>query len=222
MIFEDILKRILRVTSKDYSTFILISAFLLICIVSVLAQVFSNHDPLFQNLEDRLSKPNSIYYLGTDGLGRDIFSRALHATRTSLAIGFTSIGISSTIGMIIGIYCGLNEGRIDLIVQRFIDVFLAVPFFLFAIIFVVALGPSIVSVAIAIGLGHIPIIARLSRANTILIKRSLYIDAAQMIGAKDLHIVKVHILPNSLTPILSQLPSNFASAIGTEAALSFF
>lgn len=220
--FENILKHILRVTFKDYGTFILIAAFLIICFLSILAQVFSPHDPLFQNLEDRLSKPNSIYYLGTDGLGRDIFSRVLHGTRTSLTIGFGSIAISSAIGMLIGIYCGLNEGKIDLIVQRAMDVFLALPFFLFALIFVVALGPSIISLAIALGLVHIPIIARLSRANTILIKRSLYIDAAQMIGAKDFHIIKTHILPNSLIPLLAQLPSNFASAIGTEAALSFF
>ena len=144
--FENILKHILRVTFKDYGTFILISIFLIICILSILAQVFSPHDPLFQNLEDRLSKPNSIYYLGTDGLGRDIFSRVLHGTRTSLTIGFGSIAISSTLGMLIGIYCGLNEGKTDLIVQRAMDVFLALPFFLFALIFVVALGLSLIHI----------------------------------------------------------------------------
>ena len=219
---ENTLRQILRLTLRDYATFLLISAFLILCILSILAEVISSHDPLSQHLEDRLSKPDSTYYLGTDGLGRDIFSRVLHGIRTSLVIGFTSLAISSVLGVTIGIYCGMNEGRIDLIVQRIIDVLLAFPFFLFALIFVVALGPSIISLAIAIGLGHIPIIARLSRANTILIKQSLYVEAAQMIGAEDIHIVRVHILPNSFIPILAQLPSNFANAIGTEAALSFF
>ena len=219
---ENTLRQILRLTIRDYAIFLLISAFLILCILSILAEVISSHDPLSQHLEDRLSKPDSTYYLGTDGLGRDIFSRVLHGIRTSLVIGFTSLAISSVLGVTIGIYCGMNEGRIDLIVQRIIDVLLAFPFFLFALIFVVALGPSIISLAIAIGLGHIPIIARLSRANTILIKQSLYVEAAQMIGAEDIHIVRVHILPNSFIPILAQLPSNFANAIGTEAALSFF
>ena len=219
---ENTLRQILRLTLRDYAIFLLISAFLILCILSILAEVISSHDPLSQHLEDRLSKPDSTYYLGTDGLGRDIFSRVLHGIRTSLVIGFTSLAISSVLGVTIGIYCGMNEARIDLIVQRIIDVLLAFPFFLFALIFVVALGPSIISLAIAIGLGHIPIIARLSRANTILIKQSLYVEAAQMIGAEDIHIVRVHILPNSFIPILAQLPSNFANAIGTEAALSFF
>ena len=219
---QNTLRQILRLTLRDYAIFLLISAFLILCILSILAEVISSHDPLSQHLEDRLSKPDSTYYLGTDGLGRDIFSRVLHGIRTSLVIGFTSLAISSVLGVTIGIYCGMNEGRIDLIVQRIIDVLLAFPFFLFALIFVVALGPSIISLAIAIGLGHIPIIARLSRANTILIKQSLYVEAAQMIGAEDIHIVRVHILPNSFIPILAQLPSNFANAIGTEAALSFF
>ncbi|MQF99291.1 MAG: ABC transporter permease [SAR202 cluster bacterium] len=219
---ENTLRQILRLTLRDYAIFLLISAFLILCILSILAEVISSHDPLSQHLEDRLSKPDSTYYLGTDGLGRDIFSRVLHGIRTSLVIGFTSLAISSVLGVTIGIYCGMNEGRIDLTVQRIIDVLLAFPFFLFALIFVVALGPSIISLAIAIGLGHIPIIARLSRANTILIKQSLYVEAAQMIGAEDIHIVRVHILPNSFIPILAQLPSNFANAIGTEAALSFF
>ena len=219
---ENTLRQILRLTLRDYAIFLLISAFLILCILSILAEVISSHDPLSQHLEDRLSKPDSTYYLGTDGLGRDIFSRVLHGIRTSLVIGFTSLAISSVLGVTIGIYCGMNEGRIDLIVQRIIDVLLAFPFFLFALIFVVALGPSIISLAIAIGLGHIPIIARLSRANTILIKQSLYVEAAEMIGAEDIHIVRVHILPNSFIPILAQLPSNFANAIGTEAALSFF
>ncbi|MCH2525727.1 MAG: ABC transporter permease [Dehalococcoidia bacterium] len=219
---QNTLRQILRLTIRDYAIFLLISAFLILCILSILAEVISSHDPLSQHLEDRLSKPDSTYYLGTDGLGRDIFSRVLHGIRTSLVIGFTSLAISSVLGVTIGIYCGMNEGRIDLIVQRIIDVLLAFPFFLFALIFVVALGPSIISLAIAIGLGHIPIIARLSRANTILIKQSLYVEAAQMIGAEDIHIVRVHILPNSFIPILAQLPSNFANAIGTEAALSFF
>ena len=219
---QNTLRQILRLTIRDYAIFLLISAFLILCILSILAEVISSHDPLSQHLEDRLSKPDSTYYLGTDGLGRDIFSRVLHGIRTSLVIGFTSLAISSVLGVTIGIYCGMNEARIDLIVQRIIDVLLAFPFFLFALIFVVALGPSIISLAIAIGLGHIPIIARLSRANTILIKQSLYVEAAQMIGAEDIHIVRVHILPNSFIPILAQLPSNFANAIGTEAALSFF
>ena len=219
---ENTLRQILRLTLRDYAIFLLISAFLILCILSILAEVISSHDPLSQHLEDRLSKPDSTYYLGTDGLGRDIFSRVLHGIRTSLVIGFTSLAISSVLGVTICIYCGMNEARIDLIVQRIIDVLLAFPFFLFALIFVVALGPSIISLAIAIGLGHIPIIARLSRANTILIKQSLYVEAAQMIGAEDIHIVRVHILPNSFIPILAQLPSNFANAIGTEAALSFF
>ncbi len=212
----------MRVTLKDYASFLLTSTFLIICILSILAPIFSNHDPLFQNLEDRLSRPGSIYYLGTDGLGRDIFSRILHACRNSLAIGFISIIMSCLSGVTIGIYCGLNQGKTDLLVQRLMEVFLAFPFFLFALIFVVSLGPSITSLSIAIGLGHMPIIARLSRANTIMVRRSLYIDASYMIGAKDIHILKAHVLPNTLIPVLAQLPSTFASAIGTEAALSFF
>lgn len=187
-----------------------------------LAGVFANHDPLHQYLDTRLTPPGHAHYFGTDHLGRDVFSRTLHGGRHSLTIGSISIIISSVFGIIIGVFSGFHGGILDLILQRTMDVLLAFPFFVLVLIFVVAFGPSSTSLAVAIAIGQVPIIARLSRAHTLVIKNSTYVQAARTIGASDFQIIARHILPNSFNPILAQMPGNFGGAIGAEATLSFF
>ncbi|WP_019413450.1 ABC transporter permease [Paenisporosarcina sp. TG20] len=174
-----------------------------------------------QLLSDRLLKPSSTYWLGTDDLGRDILSRIIHGARISLWVGFFSVIGSLVVGSFLGIIAGYYGKWIDTIISRIFDIMLAFPSILLAIAVVSVLGPSLQNALIAIAIINIPNFGRLIRSKVLSIKEEEYITSAKAIGMKDIRILFSHILPNSMSPVIVQGTLAIATAIIEAAALGF-
>lgn len=198
-----------------------LSIILFLTLVAILAPLLAPYNPLEQNLVARLSPPTKEYLLGTDDLGRDVFSRIIYGTRISLTIGFVAMGIAVIIGTIIGLISGYFGGKLDLILMRFVDVILCFPTFFLILMVIAFLEPNIYNVMIVIGLTSWPGLARLVRGECLSIKEREFISAAKILGLPTLRILFVHILPNVLAPILVSATLGVGSAILTESGLSF-
>lgn len=197
------------------------SIVLIYIILAVLAPLISPYDPYEIDLVNKLQPPSSDHIMGTDDKGRDIFSRILYGSQLSLAVGFVSVFIGALFGIVLGIVSGYYGGWVDTIIMRFIDVLLAFPGLLLALAIVSALGPSLINVMIAVGVFSIPTFARIVRGSTLSVKKMEYIDAIRVLGASDLKIIFVHILPNILSPIIVQGTLRLATSILSVAGLSF-
>lgn len=189
--------------------------------MALLADFVATHDPLAQDVAQRLRPPGPDHYFGTDGFGRDIFSRVVHGSRVSLYVGLLAVSMAAVTGICVGTVSAYWGGTFDLVVQRVIDVLLGFPFLVLALIMVVALGSSPTSVAIAIALAQAPQVARLSRASALSIKGESYVEVARVIGAGPYRIIWRHLLPNSFPPVLAQVTGYFGAAVVAETALSF-
>ncbi|THB81832.1 MAG: ABC transporter permease [Desulfobacteraceae bacterium] len=191
-------------------------------VVAFLAPVLATHDPLVQNVSLRLSKPfENGYLLGSDDFGRDIFSRILYGARISLVIGAIAIGISLTVGTALGLISGFYGGTLDVLIMGLVDVMLAFPYILLAIVIVSILGPSLNNAMIAIGIVGIPRFARIIRAQVLAEKENDYVMVERSLGTSDLELMMVSILPNCMAPIIVQVTLGYAGAILSSAALSF-
>lgn len=197
------------------------SIVLIYIILAVLAPLISPYDPYEIDLVNKLQPPSSDHIMGTDDKGRDIFSRILYGSQLSLAVGFVSVFIGALFGIVLGIISGYYGGWVDTIIMRFIDVLLAFPGLLLALAIVSALGPSLINVMIAVGVFSIPTFARIVRGSTLSVKKMEYIDAIRVLGASDLKIIFVHILPNIMSPIIVQGTLRLATSILSVAGLSF-
>ncbi|WP_404356159.1 ABC transporter permease subunit [Cytobacillus firmus] len=197
------------------------SIVLIYIILAVLAPLISPYDPYEIDLVNKLQSPSADHIMGTDDKGRDIFSRILYGSQLSLAVGFVSVFIGALFGIVLGIISGYYGGWVDTIIMRFIDVLLAFPGLLLALAIVSALGPSLINVMIAVGVFSIPTFARIVRGSTLSVKKMEYIDAIRVLGASDLKIIFVHILPNILSPIIVQGTLRLATSILSVAGLSF-
>ena len=178
-------------------------------------------DPLEQNVADRLMGPSAEHPLGTDSYGRDVLSRLLHAARISLAIGVIAIAIAMTVGSAIGIAAGYIGGWFDTVVSSLLDVLLSFPTLLLGLMVVAMLGPSIENLVLAIALTELAPFARVARAPTIALKERDFIEAGRALGFSDLRLVAVHIVPNLLSEVVVVASLWLATAIRTEASLSF-
>ena len=200
---------------------------LLFILTAIFAPVLSPHDPLDISLYDQLKPPiwhkggTSKNILGTDDLGRDILSRLIYGARVSLTVAVVSVGLAFVIGTLLGSVSGYYKGVLDNIVMRVMDMILAFPYILLAIVVVAYLGPSLRNAMIAIGITYVPRFARIVRGSVLEECEKDYVTAAGAIGAKDLRIILIAILPNCLGPLIVQTTLSFASAILDAAALSF-
>lgn len=174
-----------------------------------------------QNIKERLQTPSSAHPFGTDEMGRDIFARVIYGGRNSLFISFLAVSISLSIGGVIGSIAGFFGGAIDMITMRFMDVLSAIPGNLLAITLVASLGPSTMNLIIALSISGIPNFSRIVRGAVLTVRDVEYIEAARAIGAKNYIIIKDHVLPNCMAPIIVQTTLNIASVILTTAGLSF-
>ena len=203
---------------------IVIAVFVL---TALLAPILSPHDPIDAALYDQLKPPvwseagRGKNLLGTDDLGRDILSRLIYGARVSLLVAVVTVGIGVLFGSLLGAISGYYKGFLDNIIMRFMDILLAFPHILLAIVIMAYLGPGLRNAMIAIGIIYIPRFARIVRASVLEEYEKDYVTASKAIGAKDWRIIFVAILPNCLAPLIVQTTLGFASAILDAAALGF-
>ena len=193
--------------------------FLFFCLVAVLG--FTPYDPEYGDFSNVLSGPSLKHPMGTDNIGRDILSRVIVGGRVSLRVGVMAIAISATVGVVAGLMAGYYGGWIDSIIMRIVEVVLALPGLLLALLLVAYLGPSLTNAMLAISIVFIPPYARVVRANTLSLREMEYVTAARSLGASDTRIMFRAILPNTLSPIIVQISLLLSIAILVEAALSF-
>lgn len=214
-------KEIWRRFKKNKSSIagMIIISILIFC--AIFAKQIAPFDPVKQDYAHVLEHPSSNHIFGTDEFGRDIFSRIIYGARTSLSVGLISVSIAVFFGGSLGAIAGYFGGKLDTVIMRIMDIFLAIPSVLFNISIIAALGPGIVNMMIAVGISSIPRYARLMRGSVLQIKNQEFIEAAVASGALDFFIIMYHVIPNSLAPIIVQATLNVGSAIIACAGLSF-
>lgn len=192
-----------------------------IVLAALLAPWLAPYDPLEQNIANRLEPPSAEYWLGTDSYGRDVLSRLFYGARISLVVGFTAIVIAMLIGTTVGVVSGYVGGMVDQIVMGVLDVMLSFPTLLLGLMIAAMLGASLQNLIIAIAVTEIAPFARVARAPTITLKERDFVEAARSYGCGPLHIMFRHILPNMMSNVVVMSSLWLASAIRTEASLSF-
>lgn len=190
-------------------------------IVALIGPFFTPYEPDAQIITNKLAPPSAEHWFGTDHLGRDIFSRIIHGMKITLYIGFSSVILGATVGVLLGIISGYYGGRIDSIIMRMMDVLLAFPGILLALAIVSVLGPSLNNVIIAVAIFSVPVFARIVRGSTLEVKNLEYVDAVRALGATDSRIIFKHILPNVTSPFIVQATLNIATSVLAASGLSF-
>jgi peptide/nickel transport system permease protein len=194
---------------------------LVFLVAAVLGPTLAPEDPLTQELGRRLEAPSADRLLGTDEFGRDVFSRLLHGTRISLFIGLVSVGIGLLFGGTLGLVAGYFGGWIDNLGMRVVDVMLAFPSVLLAVIIVAVLGPSLRNAMIAVGIVGVPQYARLVRSQVMTVRELPFVEAQRAMGCRDARILLRTVLPHCLAPLIVQSSLGLATAILDAAGLSF-
>jgi len=189
--------------------------------VSILAPVLTPFNPTSPELRAQLSPPSSTHLFGTDEFGRDILTRVLHGGRISLTVGLIALSIGAVLGTIFGLVSGFYGGKIDAILMWFIDVLLAFPGILLALLVVSILGVELRNVMLAVGTSMIPRFARLVRGTVLSAKENLYVDAARVTGVPESRVLMRHILPNIISPVIILSTLSLGTAIIIASGLSF-
>jgi peptide/nickel transport system permease protein len=190
-------------------------------VTAIFANVLQTHDPIATDAANTLAPPSAEHWLGSDHLGRDIYSRIVHGARVSLIVGLASTLLGSVLGGIIGLLSGYVGGKTDLIAQRLLDILQGLPLLVLALVMSASLGPSIHNVVIAISIPIIPRAARVIRSSVLSIREMQYVEAARSMGLRHLRIAFRHILPNTIGPFIVLCTAQLGSAILVEATLSF-
>jgi peptide/nickel transport system permease protein len=192
----------------------------IIVVSTILAPYISPYDPRSQEF-DILQEPSTTHFLGTDDLGRDLFTRILYGARISLLFGISTVTIGLVIGVTMGLLSGYYGGWIDTILMRYIDLQWAFPNFIIAVYLVAIFGTGLLNVIVAVTLAWLDDFARITRGMTLKIREEEYVLAARSLGSSDLGIMFRHILPNAIAPIIVLATITVSYAILAEATLSF-
>lgn len=195
----------------------------ILAVVSIAAPFLADYqeDAIKQNMKNRLQFPNKDNIFGTDQYGRDLFARIIFGARVSLSISLITIAVSLSIGIVIGSVSGYYGGKVDDILMRIMDVFLAIPQMLMAISIVAALGPGTGNLIAAMSISNVPRFARIVRSSILTIKDQEFVEAAKACGTRDGRIIAKHIVPNAIGPIIVQATLNIAETIISISGLSF-
>jgi len=188
---------------------------------ALFADLITFHDPLQTDAPLSLAAPTAAHWMGSDFMGRDIYSRIVYGARISLAVGIGSTLLGCIFGVAIGLGSGYLGGWVDLIAQRVIDILQALPLLVLALVMAAALGPSLRNTIIAIAIPLIPSVARVIRSNTLALRELPFVEAARAIGMSEFRIAVRHVLPNTLAPVIVLATAQLGAAILTEASLSF-
>ena len=191
----------------------------------IFAAIFADYIAPYRYDEQHLDKifqfPNKEFLLGTDQNGRDILSRIIYGARISLQVGFISVAISAVLGCGLGSVAGYYGDKIDNVIMRVMDVFMAIPNVLLAIVIATTLGPGLQNLMIAVGISSVPSFARLIRASILSVKGQEFVEAARLVGCSDARIIFRHLIPNVLAPIIVQITLSMALSILAASTLSF-
>ena len=194
---------------------------LLMLVVGALAPLLAPYDPVINSFSAMLSPPSMQHWLGTDAFGRDVLSRLIYGSRTALLVGFGASVLGATLGAVIGVASAYFGGRIDLYMQRIMDIFLSFPLIVLALALVAILGNSLPNLITAIMIPMIPRCALVIRASALAIREMPYVDAARAAGFGHTRIILRHMLPNVMAPYLIMLTAFLGQAILAESSLSF-
>jgi ABC-type dipeptide/oligopeptide/nickel transport system permease subunit len=216
-----------RLLARDRAGLFGLMLFLLIVFAAIFAEQIAPHDPLKQNL--RLSKMPPAWTakgdwahpLGTDNLGRDLFSRIIYGSRVSLTVGFFGVVIAGTLGLVIGLIAGYQGGRTDAAIMTAVNILLAFPYLLLVVIVAGVLGRSLLNVILILGVTDAPIFVRIARGEVLRIRESGYVESAISIGARPARILFDHILPNLIGPMMTVATFEMSAMIFYEAGLGF-
>lgn len=200
-----------------------LALFLALVLVAVTSGLYLDYDTqvIEQHMKERLQPPSSEHWFGTDQYGRDMFARVVWGTRISLFVGVFTVAIALTVGSLFGALAGYYGGRVDNVLMRIMDVFLAMPGTILAVAIVGALGPGLFNVLLAMAISRIPQFARIVRSAIISIRGQEFIEAAKACGTRDSRIILRHIMPNAVGPIVVQVTLHMATTILGVAGLSF-
>jgi peptide/nickel transport system permease protein len=200
-----------------------IGAVLLLALVGVaiLAPVLATHDPDLNNYRARVKPPSAEHWFGTDGFGRDIYSRVVYGARLSIYVGILATLLGTTLGALFGLLSGFFGGRIDQCIQRCADVLFTLPGLILAMAIVTMLGPSMINVIVAIAIPRLPSTNRVIRSAVLAAKESLYVESSRAIGCTSWRIMLLHLLPNVTAPYIVVATAGLGGAILVEASLSF-
>lgn len=204
-----------------------LAVFLVICILALFADVIAPHSPTQQYRQSFLVPPvwadggSTTYLLGTDAVGRDILSRLIYGARYSLVIGIIVVTISLTLGIALGLIAAFSRGVVDILVMRLMDIMLALPSLLLAVVIVAILGPGLFNAMLAISIVYLPHLVRLTRAAAIGELSKDYVTASRVSGAGRVRLMVITVLPNCMAPLIVQATLSFSSAILDAAALGF-
>jgi peptide/nickel transport system permease protein len=201
------------------------AAGVILMLVFVAAALFApeltHFDPLTTDAKLSLAAPGPAHPMGSDFMGRDVYSRVIYGARSSLMVGLSATGLGCAIGVLVGLLSGYIGGWTDLVVQRLSEMLQALPLLVLALVMTAALGPSPGNVIIAIAIPIIPQVTRVVRASTLSLREMPFVEAAQAMGMNHARIALRHVLPNTLAPVIVLATAQLGSAILTEAALSF-
>lgn len=195
---------------------LVVAAFL----VALLAPVVAGQNPNELNIVRRLMAPSWANLFGTDSFGRDVYSRVVYGARLSIFVGALSVSLATVGGGVVGLLAGFYP-KVDGVLMRIMDGIMAFPNIVLAIALMASLGPSVLNVIISLGFVYMPRVARVVRSGVLVVRESLHVEAARALGAGDVRILRLNILPNCLSPIIVQATFIFAYAVLGEAALSF-
>ena len=194
---------------------------LVVFFIAGTASLIAPYDPGKTNVSKKLKSPSAEHFLGTDQLGRDVFSRMLYGSRISLSVGFVAVAISLVIGVFVGAIAGYYGRWADAVLMRFVDIMLCFPSFFLILTVVALLGPSMLNVMVVIGITSWMGTSRFVRAEFLSLRERDFVQAARALGMKDRRIILRHILPNSLAPVFVTATLDVATAVLVEAGLSF-
>jgi peptide/nickel transport system permease protein len=194
---------------------------LLMLLIALLATVISPYDPLAVSFGAMLAKPSADHWLGTDAFGRDVMSRLIYGSRTALIVGFGAAFFGATLGAVLGVASAYFAGRVDLYLQRVMDVFISFPLIILALAMVAILGNNLPNLITAITIPMIPRAALVIRSSALSVREMPYVDAARAAGFGHSRIILRHMLPNVMAPYLIMLTAFLGQAILLEASLSF-
>lgn len=198
-----------------------LAVLVIVLLVAIFAPLIAQYDPYKNSLSESRQAPSAQHWLGTDDLGRDVFSRLVYGARTALYVGFGSVALSAVIGMILGLLAGYLGGAVNTIIMRIMDALMGFPMLILALLLAAVLGGGLPNVIIALSIATLPAYTRLMCSETLSVKENEYIMAQRAIGSKSFRTMVKHVFPNAFQPSLVLITTMLGNVILAEAALSF-